>query len=532
MAIISRRPVHGCASPNVAPVSGARLSTPYPEPIIRLPPRDDGTVEAMVRERATSSDSLPSPARGQLVPVVIAFAFGIAASLALPALTPVTWIGLAAVALAGSWLCRRLTRTGLLLLAVTALGAGRGQVTELRAPDAEDHLPEHGARISAIVQLRQAFTPPPRADEPAVRFAPHVPGVTADAEWLIRLLPDGTRHPMTSPVRVRIHVNTEILSARAGDRVRVTGEFRRREPSRNPGARDHRPAQRRRQIVGSIAVADRADVVAVELPDDESTFERRAAVRQWIQRGADRRDRIAAALLCGPPSDTPRRRAVLAALALGERTDASDDVLATFRGAGLAHVVALSGLHLALVIGVLHSVARIAIRSPRLLGLILAIATVGFLALVEVRVPVLRAGVLTLIAAAALSSGRRYRADGLLALTALILLWWRPGQLFEPGFQLSFGVVAGLIVYARSVECRLFGALPPGPSSLLDRVRRALRSMTAASITASLIATPLAAHHFGVVTLWTIPLTLITVPLVAVTLALAYGRLFIGTTHR
>ena len=56
-----------------------------------------------------------------------------------------------------------------------------------------------------------------------------------------------------------------------------------------------------------------------------------------------------------------------------------------------------------------------------------------------------------------MASGRRPRTASLVSLSALLLLAWRPEDLFQPGFQLSFGVVLGLIHFAPRVRERWFG---------------------------------------------------------------------------
>ena len=49
----------------------------------------------------------------------------------------------------------------------------------------------------------------------------------------------------------------------------------------------------------------------------------------------------------------------------------------------------------------------------------------------------------------ALVSGRHLKVSGLVAFSAILLLAWRPDQLFTPGFQLIFGVVLGIVHLAR-----------------------------------------------------------------------------------
>jgi competence protein ComEC len=155
-----------------------------------------------------------------------------------------------------------------------------------------------------------------------------------------------------------------------------------------------------------------------------------------------------------------RGGALLAALGLGERGALPSDVRAAFAQLGLAHLLAVSGLHLALGAALLYGLARrLLARLPRLAARVdvripaLAFACVGAIVqalLSGFGVPVRRALVLVLATAAAVGRGRPARRVQPLALAALCILAVDPAALFDVGAQLSFVASAALLLSARA----------------------------------------------------------------------------------
>ena len=135
-----------------------------------------------------------------------------------------------------------------------------------------------------------------------------------------------------------------------------------------------------------------------------------------------------------------------AALLLGDKSGLPDEVAESFRTAGAAHVLAVSGLH----VMILFSCIVLALRrfSPSQAAVLAVSAALLLLygLLAGMQASILRAGLLMLY----VQSGRivRRRADPLtaLALAFAVILAFRPLELFAAGFQMSFGAVLGLIL--------------------------------------------------------------------------------------
>jgi competence protein ComEC len=191
---------------------------------------------------------------------------------------------------------------------------------------------------------------------------------------------------------------------------------------------------------------------------------------------------------------------VFAGLAFGEQRQMSQALRDAWRDAGVSHLVAISGLHLAIVFLVMRLGIRwLLARSERLLLAIdvpfwsgaLALPAVGMYAAVSgMQAPTLRSFAMLGVAFLAQALGRR--AGGLEALCwgVLGLLALAPAWLYHPGFQLSFAAVFGAIAWSQSAP-----AEPEAPR--LTRARRYLVAAFVSSVVATVWTAPLAAYHFG-----------------------------------
>ena len=153
------------------------------------------------------------------------------------------------------------------------------------------------------------------------------------------------------------------------------------------------------------------------------------------------------------------------------------------------------------------------------------VCVIGLLIAVGVRLPVLRAGIMTIMASFALVTGSRLRVTSLVSGSAILLLVWKPDQLFTPGFQLSFGVVLGIIHFSPILRERWFKKRNMMASSTAQMIGQWLRTTMAVTATAWMVATPITAYHFGVISPLAVPLSVVAVTLVAVLLAIGYTKI-------
>lgn len=178
------------------------------------------------------------------------------------------------------------------------------------------------------------------------------------------------------------------------------------------------------------------------------------------------------------------RSGLAKALLTGTRDGIDERVNRDFRLAGIAHVLAVSGLHVGFLAAAILLLMKPFHPSPVLRLLILSTLLLAYCVLLDFTPSVLRAGILAVL----LLSGKalKRRADPLTSLAAafLLILILRPYDLFSLGFQLSFLAVLGIIVIGDRMEYGLgrmkaYQKLP----SFVQKLARAYAVTLAASLT-------------------------------------------------
>jgi len=193
---------------------------------------------------------------------------------------------------------------------------------------------------------------------------------------------------------------------------------------------------------------------------------------------------------------------VARALVLAERDDLPGLVRARFAEAGLAHLLAISGLHVGLIGAAVGLLLRSLVGPAR--GAVGAAVVVAlYVAAIGAPPSAVRASLLLAGWAAARVRGLPARPWDLLGAAALLALAADPMVLLEPGFQLSFAGFAGLgagVAVWRDAAARMSRAVGSGGARRLPRrVRRrlGLLALAMASGTGAFVATaPIAAAHF------------------------------------
>ncbi|MGD0192765.1 MAG: ComEC/Rec2 family competence protein [Rhizomicrobium sp.] len=198
--------------------------------------------------------------------------------------------------------------------------------------------------------------------------------------------------------------------------------------------------------------------------------------------------------------------AIAAALITGDRGGISDADEQALRDAGLAHVLAIAGLHMALVgLGLfwvcralLALVPAIALTQPiKKWAAVAALAGTGFYLVISGAAnPAVRAFVMLAAMLLAIIVDRPALSMRSLAFAAAIILFMRPESLIEPGFQMSFAAVGCLIAIAEWEQRRSARRLNDGLSLPFPKVRRYLRGIAVTSVVGSIATMPYAAFHF------------------------------------
>ena len=218
--------------------------------------------------------------------------------------------------------------------------------------------------------------------------------------------------------------------------------------------------------------------------------------------------------------------AVAAALLTGHRSYISEEVLQNMRHAGIAHLLAISGLHIGLVAGIVFGFVRLILAVLPAIGLrldgkkaaaLLAIpAAFTYAVLAGLTVPTERAFLMSGLMLAGVLIDRRALSMRSVCWAAIVILLVRPESLVGPGFQMSFAAVTALIAaYGWLSQRRLASRHRLKDSSIFSHFSRYLCSVLVTTLVASAATAPFAVYHFQHVAAFGLIANAIAVPLAA-----------------
>ncbi len=366
-----------------------------------------------------------------------------------------------------------------------ALGMASAQLATLRAPDVIE-VPRRATIVTGVVSVAEAL---PRGQR-----------ITLDQPRL-----DGGQ-PLPRAVRIRLRAGDDVALA-AGDRVRVRALLMQPAPPAYPGAWDLQRDSFYNGLGAYGFALARAEPVASLQP----------ASGHWL---ATLRQTIAAritAVLPGPNG------AIATTLLTGSAAVVPEADRAAFRDSGLAHLLAIAGLHIGIVMGLVFAATRLllvlweraALRWPtkRIAALTALAAGGAYLILTGAHVPIIRSFAMACLVTLGVMVGRRALSLRGLALAMAALILMAPNEVLGVRFQMSFSAVLALIAG--------YEALRP----LLTRIsgdrswwRRLLAHVAALALTSALAGTfsaPFGAYHFGHVQLYFVFANMLAVPLTA-----------------
>lgn len=229
-----------------------------------------------------------------------------------------------------------------------------------------------------------------------------------------------------------------------------------------------------------------------------------------------------------------REGALLVALVTGDRSAIPEATVEALRDAGLSHVLAISGLHMAVVAGTVFWALRLALAGIPALALRWPIKTIAaLLALVAATLYLMvsgaslatqRAFIMLALMFLASMLGRPAISLRNVALAALAILAFTPHALLDVGFQMSFAAVVGLVAFYeawRDWQASRGHATDPRARRSRPLWRRPLdwalglfAGVGATTLIASLAVAPIAAFHFHTFAQLSLVANLLAVPVV------------------
>jgi competence protein ComEC len=264
-----------------------------------------------------------------------------------------------------------------------------------------------------------------------------------------------------------------------GERVAATGTVRRPRGLRDPAVPDRENAARARGAELEITARSLERLGDAAGPID----------RAWRWAGATQ---AAWAREIDQAGGDPIGRAALRGIAVGDRGNVPPALDQRWRAVGIYHVLSVSGLHLAVVAGLAFGLLRRLIaaspwggrtRPARWAAPPALVLAIGYTMITGAQLATLRSLVVVALVLIAQFLDRPLRLIDALGVAALAILAWRPADLLDPSFQLSFVAALTLAVGSAKGEPR---------GSVRGWIVRGLVSSAWVALTTA----PLTAYHF------------------------------------
>ncbi|MFY2825024.1 ComEC/Rec2 family competence protein [Ruegeria sp. MALMAid1280] len=301
------------------------------------------------------------------------------------------------------------------------------------------------------------------------------------------------------PQRVRLSLHGESADLAPGQRIMTTGHLSPPQGPVEPGGFDFR-RHAWFQRLGAVGYT-RVPVMTVARPEEAAEGVRVTALRMAIS------ERVRSIL----PGEIG---GFAAAVTTGDRSGMGQETLKSLRASNLAHLLAISGLHMGLLTGFVFLVCRlalsaipsVALRLPvrKLAALCALVAAVIYLMLSGGNVATERAFVMASVMLGAILIDRRAISLRVVAVAALIVLVLRPESLLSPGFQMSFAATTALV--AVFGQLRDYGPMPE------PKWTKPVVGLLLSSAIAGLATAPIGAAHFNTMSHYGLLANMLSVP--------------------
>lgn len=259
----------------------------------------------------------------------------------------------------------------------------------------------------------------------------------------------------------------------AGERIAIAGRVRPLSDSTNSYVR----LMQARGYVGRTSIYATTPLVRVGDAGSITRLSRR--LQSWAV------GRLQASALTGD------RLSLCTAIATGKRTTMSAQLREHYTLSGSAHLLAVSGLHVAIVFVLANILLRwltLFGRGNQLLNVAVVVVVWGYATMTGLAISAVRAALMFSALQFAMASGSSYRSANILAAVAMVMLAVRPSLIIDISFQLSVVAVASIIYWAVPLCASLHTRNP---------ILNLLSSTVVIGVVCTLATAPLVAHWFG-----------------------------------
>lgn len=303
----------------------------------------------------------------------------------------------------------------------------------------------------------------------------------------------------------RIFVNTEkIPNVKIGNIIRVRGKLRQFEEAANKGNFDSRKYYLSLGFYGKIE-AGTIEVINSDYSGiRQGLYELRMEIIERLEK------------LCsdnnGIFSIINNKNGIIGAIILGDKTDLDSDIKELYSVSGIAHILAISGLHISFIGMAIYRLLRRRFRF--LFSAAVSIPVVlSFGIMSGFGISTIRAIIMFILKIIGEVLGRKYDAITAISLAGLVLLVQNPFVVCNSGFQMSFGAIIAIVLILPIVE------------EILNTDNKIIKVLSA-NFTISLVMNPILAWNYYELPTFSFLLNIVVVPLMSVVIVSSIVGIF------
>lgn len=303
----------------------------------------------------------------------------------------------------------------------------------------------------------------------------------------------------------RIFVNTEkIPNVKIGNIIKVRGKLRQFEEAANKGNFDSKKYYLSLGFYGKIE-AGTIEVINSEYSGiRQGLYELRMEIIERLEK------------LCsdnkGIFSIINNKNGIIGAIILGDKTDLDSDIKELYSVSGIAHILAISGLHISFIGMAIYRLLRRRFRF--LFSAAVSIPVVlSFGIMSGFGISTIRAIIMFILKIIGEVLGRKYDAITAISLAGLVLLVQNPFVVCNSGFQMSFGAIIAIVLILPIVE------------EILNTDNKIIKVLSA-NFTISLVMNPILAWNYYELPTFSFLLNIVVVPLMSVVIVSSIVGIF------
>lgn len=303
----------------------------------------------------------------------------------------------------------------------------------------------------------------------------------------------------------RIFVNTEkIPNVKIGNTIKVRGKLRQFEEAANKGNFDSRKYYLSLGFYGKIEAGTIEIINSDYSGIRQGLYELRMEIIERLEK------------LCsdnkGIFSIINNKNGIIGAIILGDKTDLDSDIKELYSVSGIAHILAISGLHISFIGMAIYRLLRRRFRflfsAAVSIPVVLSFGTMsGF------GISTIRAIIMFILKIIGEVLGRKYDAITAISLAGLVLLVQNPFVVCNSGFQMSFGAIIAIVFILPIVE------------EILNTDNKIIKVLSA-NFTISLVMNPILAWNYYELPTFSFLLNIVVVPLMSVVIVSSIVGIF------